>query len=64
MTWGSIPGGKGVKTKVHVLRKGQYLKWGVVSKWPHSQWDIKHNQPTNHDFVIVNRLDILSLQCL
>ena len=38
---------------------------GAVSKWPHCQWDIKHNQPTweNHvnDYVIKFFLQIIWL---
>ena len=37
---GSIPVGNGVKTELHVLRKGQST--GVPSL------NVKHNQPTNH----------------
>ena len=45
-TEGSIPGGYGVKTELHVLRKGQYIWPGVPSlKKPRCRWDVKHYHP-------------------
>ena len=46
---GAIPNGNGVKTELHVLRKGQR---GAVSKWPRCRWDVNHNQPTNKTCII------------
>ena len=48
---GSNPGGNGVLTELHVLRNGA-VNGGAVSKWPRCRWDVKHNQPTNHDLVV------------
>ena len=45
MTRGSITGGKGVKTELHFLRKGQYM--GVPSLNDLAV-DGTQNKPTNH----------------
>ena len=47
----SIPSVNGVKTELHILRKGT-VNGGAVSKWPRCRWDLKHNQPTQLPIVL------------